>query len=68
MRIAETLLALAAVYLLVGLVFGVLFVAVGVRRVDPAAQGAPIGFRLAILPGSAALWPVCLLKWIRSRP
>ena len=58
---------LAGVYAAVGLAFAVAFVIRGVQRVDPAAKGAPLGFRLLILPGSAALWPLLLRRWLRER-
>ena len=53
-------------YTAVGSVFGVLFVIAGVQRIDPAARNSGVGFRLIILPGSAALWPALLIRWIRS--
>lgn len=59
MGVAEILLLLIGAYVLVGLVFGLWFVLRGVQR-DPAARAAGLGFRLLILPGSAALWPLLL--------
>ena len=53
-------------YLLIGLLFAIAFVTIGVPRVDPTARGAGAGFRLLILPGSVALWPVLLRKWWRA--
>jgi hypothetical protein len=58
---------LAGAYAVAGLVFASAFVIWGVQRVDPAAKGAPLGFRLLILPGCAALWPLLLSRWMRSR-
>jgi len=34
----------------------------GQRRVDAAAGGASLGFRLLITPGLIALWPVLLRR------
>jgi len=62
----EIALALLGLYLLVGLVFAIAFVTKGVRRVDGAAEGSPWSFRLLILPGAAALWPVLLRRWLAS--
>jgi hypothetical protein len=59
-------LSLAAIYLLIGLVAGALFVGFGIGRVDTAAQGTSIGFRLLILPGSITLWPFIVAKWLTS--
>ena len=52
----------------VGLVFALWFCARGVVRLDPAAAGSRIAFRLLILPGAAALWPVLLVKLARKKP
>lgn len=62
---AEILLLLIAVYVGVGLVFGVAFVVWGAPRIDEAVHGAPIVFRILIVPGCAALWPLMALKWRR---
>lgn len=59
------LLALAA-HLGAGVVFGAVFLARGIGRVDPAARGSPWGFRLLMLPGVAVLWPVVAVKWRRA--
>lgn len=49
-----------------GLVFAVPFVWLGVQRLDSDAQGSGIGFRLLILPGVAAFWPMFLYRWRRG--
>lgn len=54
-------------YALVGLLFAIAFVTRGAARVDPVAAGAPIGFRLLVLPGVAATWPLWALRWLRGR-
>ncbi|MFN0170462.1 MAG: hypothetical protein ACKV22_28920 [Bryobacteraceae bacterium] len=58
---------LAGIYAGIGLVFAVVFVAVGIGRVDPNARKAPLGFRLIVLPGCAALWPLMAGRWMRAR-
>ena len=63
---AEILIGALAIHALAGLLFSAAFVAYGIHRVDPVAEHAPIGFRLIILPGAAALWPLLLRRWIRS--
>ncbi|HEX8914565.1 MAG TPA: hypothetical protein VF796_19605 [Humisphaera sp.] len=65
MPVASLILVAGAAYAGTGLAFALAFVTVGVGRVDPAARGAPVGFRLAIVPGAAALWPVLLVRWAR---
>jgi hypothetical protein len=60
------ILAAAGVYLGIGVLFGLGFVTAGVGRIDPAARGGSVGFRLMILPGTAALWPALALKLLRA--
>ncbi len=63
----ELVLAGLALYLATGVIIGAAFVFRGVNRVDPAAQHASTAFRLLILPGAAALWPLVLRKWAATR-
>jgi hypothetical protein len=68
---ARTVVAALEAYALIGLTFALIFVTLGVSRVDPQARGAPVGFRLLILPGSVALWPLLAWRWthgIREAP
>lgn len=53
-------------YACIGLAFAVVFVSVGVQRLDSLARGAGFGFRLLILPGVAAFWPVFLSRWVHG--
>ena len=55
-------------YLGVGVVFRIPFVWRGVHRIDPAAPGSTWGFRLLILPGVVALWPVLAMRWLAGTP
>ena len=50
-------------YAAVGLVFAAVFACVGITRVDAASKGSSVGFRLLMIPGAAALWPVLLRQW-----
>lgn len=65
MAIALLILFVLGAYAAVGVVFALAFVTRGVGRIDAAARGAPIGFRLLIAPGAAALWPLLLRRWLR---
>ena len=67
MLLAQLILGALGIYASVGVVFAVLFVSRGVERIDEAARGAPIGFRVLIFPASAALWPALWHKWHRAR-
>ncbi len=53
-------------YAALGVVFALPFVFLGVQRLDPEAQGSGVGFRLLILPGIAAFWPMFLQRWLRG--
>jgi len=53
-------------YFVLGLLFAVAFVAIGVEQLDPNAKGSGLAFRLLILPGSAAFWPLLLGRWVRG--
>lgn len=53
-----------ALYVGIGFAFALVFLTLGIGRIDPAARGSGIGFRLAILPGVVALWPAMLVRWI----
>jgi hypothetical protein len=64
MAVTEWLLDLLGVYLGVGLLFAIAFLTVGISQVDPDSKGSGLGFRLIILPGVAALWPVLLTRWV----
>ena len=61
------LLAMVGLYAAMGLAFACAFLTLGIVRVDPVSKGSGIGFRLIILPGVAALWPVLLTRWIRAK-
>ena len=65
MIVVEWMLRLLLAYAIVGFLFGILFAFRGVQSVDPAAADTGVGFRLMILPGCAALWPLLLLQWLR---
>ena len=65
-RIATWFAEALLLYTAVGAVFAVAFVTAGVQRVDPDARGSGIVFRLLIMPGSAAFWPLLLGRWIRG--
>ena len=67
MVVAEVIVLIALAYVLCGLAVGVPFVLRGVDRVDASAQGASLGFRLLILPGTVALWPLMATKWIMAQ-
>ncbi|MCP3957650.1 MAG: hypothetical protein GY719_07325 [bacterium] len=66
MTFATWLVSILAIYAVVGFVFAIVFVWRGVGRIDPAAAEGTWGFRLLIIPGAAALWPILARRWLRG--
>ena len=66
MPVTETILLAFATYAVLGIVFAFWFVFRGAARIDPVVRGGTIGFRVLILPGSAVLWPLLLLRSLRA--
>lgn len=50
-------------YLACGALFARPFVVRGLPKIDPHAAHGSWGFRLAILPGVVAFWPLLLRRW-----
>lgn len=53
-------------YLAAGLAFALWFVFRGVQRVDADMAGASWKLRLLLIPGTMALWPVLLRKYLNA--
>ena len=53
-----------ALYAAAGAVFAVAFLLLGLTRIDNGAKGASLGFRLLLVPGLIALWPLMLIRWL----
>ena len=66
MWVAATVSRVVLLYLGCGLLFGSAFVSAGAAKVDGAARGTSVLFRLLILPGTVALWPVLTARWIEA--
>ncbi len=67
MLIANAILVAVATYIALGVVFGLYFIFKGISRLDHAAAGAAISFRVLMLPGAVGLWPWLLIRLIRTR-
>jgi len=61
--IAAIFLILLGAYMACGLVFAIPFALVGVKKIDPHAAHGSWGFRLLVIPGTMALWPLLLGRW-----
>jgi hypothetical protein len=64
---ANWIVGLLALYVIAGLIFAVPFVLRGVNRIDPVARESTWGFRIIILPGVVALWPLLATRWLGGR-
>jgi hypothetical protein len=60
---AVVFLILVGVYLGGGLLFAIPFTLFGVKRLDPHAAHGSWGFRLIIIPGTMAFWPLLAKRW-----
>ena len=66
--LATILVNAAGWYLALGVVFAVAFVLRGAAKLDPLARAGTFGFRIAIFPASAALWPFLAWRWTVGSP
>ncbi|OQP57237.1 hypothetical protein A3860_11820 [Niastella vici] len=64
--VISIVLILIVTYLACGLLFAIPFVIKGVDKIDEAANGGSIGFRIIIIPGAMVFWPLLLKKWIKQ--
>jgi hypothetical protein len=64
--IAAAFLIGLGIYLACGFLFTIPFVLFGVKRIDPHAAYGSWGFRLLIMPGTMAFWPLLLSRWIKG--
>jgi hypothetical protein len=55
------------IYVLLGVVFALPFAVSWVGRIDPHAAAGTWGFRVVIVPGVIALWPLLASRLIRRR-
>jgi len=62
--IAAAFLIALGIYLACGMMFAIGFVFFGAGRIDPHAAHGTWGFRLRVMPGAAALWPLLLNRWL----
>ena len=62
--IAQLVVGVFEAYVVAGVAFALLFLPLGVTRLDSRVAGAPKTLRLLILPGIAALWPLFAWRWI----
>jgi hypothetical protein len=60
------LLQAVALYAATGVVIAATFLAFGVTRVLPTCSSVTLGARIMLFPGTVALWPYVLIRWLKS--
>lgn len=61
--IAAAFLIFLGAYFACGILFAIVFALAGAKKVDPHAAHGSWGFRLLVIPGAAAFWPLLLRRW-----
>ena len=62
MTTAEALVRATEIWLMIGFGVAVLFLTIGVDRIDEDARGA-YAFRPLLIPGIMMIWPLVLWRW-----
>lgn len=65
--VAEVVVAAFTLYVAAGVTFAAVFLPRALARLDPRVRDAPVGLRLLILLGVAALWPIWARRWATGR-
>ena len=60
--LAQIIIAVVEIWGLVGVVVALLFLTVGIDRIDPAARDA-YAFRPLLIPGVVVIWPLVIWRW-----
>ncbi|MFS8179988.1 hypothetical protein ACMG4P_00360 [Pseudovibrio denitrificans] len=63
MIVAESIILIAQIYCVIGLIVALAFITIGLGRIELAARGAFL-FRLQIIPGLILLWPIVIARWV----
>jgi hypothetical protein len=64
--IAADILSILGIYLACGLVFAISFALFGAQKIDPHAAPGSWGFRVLLIPGAMAFWPLLIWRWHRG--
>lgn len=65
--VMSLVLVLLGLYLAIGFGFALVFTVFMVPRIDEASARGSLAFRVVIVPGAAALWPLLLVRAIAGR-
>lgn len=68
LALANILVMSLLIYLGIGLLFSIPFVFFGAGKIDSTAREGTWGFKLIIIPGAMALWPLLAWRWVKRAP
>lgn len=63
MNQAEAILYGLEIWMIIGALIAVVFLTIGIDRIDEDAQGAYV-FRLLLVPALLLIWPLVLWRWL----
>ena len=64
--IASYIVFVAYAYAVAGAICALVFVWLGVDKLDHQAKGSGWGFRVLIFPGCVFFWPLLLKRWLKG--
>jgi len=64
MDAAEAILTGLSIWGIIGALIALVFLTIGIDRIDEDAQGAYV-FRVLLIPGILVIWPLVLWRWYR---
>lgn len=67
MLLAQMMVWMLGLYFGAGILFALFFVTTGITRIDATTKQSGWGFRLLMLPGGVALWPLLLPRVIAGK-
>ena len=60
---AEIIINFVSTWGSIGLVVAIIFLSIGIDRIDEDARDAYV-FRILLIPGIILIWPMVLLRWV----
>ena len=67
MTLITILVSLFFAYLAIGLIAIIPLLWKGLPAIDPTAKTSTWGFKLLVIPGMVGLWPLLLIRWIKTK-
>ena len=61
--VAYLFIGFLGIYLIIGIIFSAVILIKGLSSLDPNAKSSGVGFKIIIIPGLIAFWPILWRKW-----